>query len=303
MADTYTGDAGLSAPIYESEFCYHKPRCDIVLLGSAHAPRGEPTIYVPVSLRVGTMTKAFNVIGPRVWKKTFFGYSPSEPEAFSIQSITYDHAFGGTDTTHQDEKKHRAFPSNPVGRGFAVNITRKTVENRVLPNTEDFEHSIIRPDALYRPLSFGPLGRGWEPRSKYSGTYDQAWQDNTFPFLPADFDERHFQIAPPDQQANYLSGGEEVELIHLTPDGRVRFELPCIEICTTYFPRKGHDGKIATPLDTVVLEPDLRRFTLLWRAAIPLRKNLHEIARVDVARVTVAPATVPNQLKPTGRRS
>jgi hypothetical protein len=297
MADTFTGEPGLSAPIYETEYCYHKSRCDVLLLGNAYAPGGKPADFVPVGLRVGTIAKAFNVIGPRVWKKTLFGFSPSEPEPFSVQPITYDHAFGGTDYTHEDEKKHRAFLPNPVGRGFFTNITRKTVEHQPLPNTEEIDLSIFKPGALHRSMGLGPLGRGWEPRSKYAGTYDQAWQDNTFPFLPADFDERHFQAAPPDQQMDLLTGGEEVELVNLTPEGRVRFLLPRIGIRTTYTSRKGQGGEIASALDTVVLEPELRRFTLLWRAAIPLKKNLFEITRVDVAR-TGASAAAPV----TGRR-
>ena len=49
-------------------------------------------------------------------------------------------------------------------------------------------------------MSFGPMGRGWPGRIEYGGTYDQNWIDNIFPFLPPDFDDRYFQMAPPDQQ-------------------------------------------------------------------------------------------------------
>ena len=32
--------------------------------------------------------------------------------------------------------------------------------------------------------------------------------------------------------------------------------------------------------DTLVLEPDLNRFTITWRAHIPLKKNMFEVSQV-----------------------
>src|SRR5262249_51167811 len=59
-ADVFTGDPGLSAPIYESDYAHRKPRCDVLLNGSAYAPKGKPTTRVTVSLQVGSMTKSFD---------------------------------------------------------------------------------------------------------------------------------------------------------------------------------------------------------------------------------------------------
>src|ERR1700674_389857 len=56
-ADTFTGKPGLSAPIYESDYTPVKPRCDVLLLGSAYAPDGRPADRVRVSLRVAQMHK------------------------------------------------------------------------------------------------------------------------------------------------------------------------------------------------------------------------------------------------------
>src|SRR5690242_10966283 len=41
-ADTFTGEPGFSAPVYECDYAPTKPRCDVVLLGSAYAPFGRP---------------------------------------------------------------------------------------------------------------------------------------------------------------------------------------------------------------------------------------------------------------------
>src|SRR5215813_10890290 len=57
-ADTFTGEPGLSAPIYESDYAPSKPRCDVLLLGSAYAPYGRPAERVRVSLRIGPITSS-----------------------------------------------------------------------------------------------------------------------------------------------------------------------------------------------------------------------------------------------------
>nr|HRO16407.1 DUF2169 domain-containing protein [Paracoccus sp. (in: a-proteobacteria)] len=50
MADEYTGAPGFSAPMWESDFAFRKPRCDVVLNGAAHAPGGRPVERLRVGL-------------------------------------------------------------------------------------------------------------------------------------------------------------------------------------------------------------------------------------------------------------
>ena len=63
MADVFTGEPGFSAPIYESDYAPSKPRCDVLLNGSAYAPKGRPVQQVSVAMRVGSVMKAFDVVG------------------------------------------------------------------------------------------------------------------------------------------------------------------------------------------------------------------------------------------------
>jgi hypothetical protein len=118
------------------------------------------------------------------------------------------------------------------------------------------------------------LGRGWQPRIGHAGTYDQAWIDNVFPFLPADFDDRYHQSAPEDQQIDPPAGGEEVVLVNLTPAGRITFGLPTVEVPVVFIPRDGSKEETRAVLDTVVIEPDQDRILLAWRASRPLRRNM-----------------------------
>src|SRR5690606_17268108 len=110
---------------------------------------------------------------------------------------------------------------------------------------------IREPEHDYRPMALGPIGRGWLPRLPLAGTYDEQWFADRFPFLPDDFDEGYYQSAPPDQQIVYPSGGEEIELVNLTPTGSLRFHLPKIRL-PIEFHRKGDEPRrIEAPLDTI----------------------------------------------------
>lgn len=53
MADACYGEDNLSSPRAESDLAPYKPRCDLVLLGHAHAPHGLPARHWDARLRLG----------------------------------------------------------------------------------------------------------------------------------------------------------------------------------------------------------------------------------------------------------
>jgi hypothetical protein len=285
LADVFTGEPGFSAPLYESEFALRKPKCDVLLNGSAYSPGGKPAERVTVSLRVGSMKKSFDVVGNRVWRRGILGPSPSSPEPFVRMPFSYDKAFGGIDKTFPEPSRWRTFVPNHFGVGYHDHPLDASINDKPLPNTEETGRPVIDSRGPFRPMSFGPIFRAWQPRLKYAGTYDQKWMDNTFPFLPADFDERYYQAAPEDQQIDYLQGGEEVELVNLTPEGRTRFLLPRASVPVEFFRKRNESETVNGVLDTLVIEPDKQRFMLHWRASLPLRKNLFEIPEAVAGRM------------------
>jgi hypothetical protein len=133
-------------------------------------------------------------------------------------------------------------------------------------------------------MSFGAVGRGWEPRSGYAGTYDDQWLEEHFPFLPPDFSDLYYQAAPPDQQMVHPQGGEQIHLMNLTAEGMTSFALPVFDAPIHFFPRRGprEDGQLV--LDTLLFEPDHGRFMMTWRATRPLKRNIFEIAQVLVGK-------------------
>jgi hypothetical protein len=284
-ADECTGDPGFSAPLYESDYPPHKPRCDVLLNGSAYAPGEKPATKVKVILKVGPVVKFFQVVGTRFWKTGLSGISATPPKPFTVMPISYDNAFGGSDNTHKKESKHKAHMLNPIGVGFHTNLKKEFFEGKPLPNTEELKQPVTRPKGKYKPMSLGPIGRGWVPRYKFAGTYDQNWIDNVFPFLPSDFNDAYYQSAPIDQQCDYLQGGEEVVLRNLTPDGYTRFQIPNVQVPVVFFLKKEEPYKTQGVADTLVIEPDAGRFMLTWRANRPLKKNMFEVAQVLTGRM------------------
>ena len=284
-ADVFTGEPGFSAPVYESDYAPMKPRCDVILNGSAYAPGGNPTRRVAVSLGLGPVRKQFDVVGNRFWQSDLLGLMMTQAQHFTVMPISYDNAFGGVDDLNPDPEKHDAYLSNPVGKGFYPISKANKIDGKPAPTTEESGNPITSPTGSYRSMSFGPVGRAWHPRPKYAGTYDQDWIDNIFPFLPSDFDDRYYQCAPEEQQTGYLRGGEELELINLTPEGYVRFKLPTVEVPVTFYLKNHDETEIAAVCDTLVIEPDLKRFTMLWRASLPLRRNMFEVAQIVTGRM------------------
>lgn len=289
MADTFTGEPGVSAPMQEVDFAPRKHRCDVLLNGSAYAPDGRPVPRVEVGVRIGAMVKAFRVVGSRSWQSGLRGVTATAPTPFATMPISYDHAFGGVDAHHDDPSKHAAFMANPVGAGFHKHLRPEWVDGSPLPNTEELDRPILTPDSEQPvPMAFGPYGRSWQPRSKYAGTYDDDWVDRHFPFLPPDFGDEYYQAAPADQQIAHPQGGEEIVLVNLSKEGYTAFTLPTFDAPIYFFLKNGlrEDGRLS--LDTIVLEPDARRLTLTWRATRPLRRSIFEVSQTVVGKRTRA---------------
>jgi hypothetical protein len=282
LADSFTDSPGFSAPVYEMDFSPRKDQCDVLVVGSAYAPDGRPATRVPVGIRVNGMTKSFVVVGERSWTVGVTGVRATPPMPFTTMPISYDRAFGGVDNRDPDPSRHAAFSLNPVGRGFYV---RQALDGQPLPNTEEHDRPVDRPAIHdYRPMALGPIGRSWEPRRQYAGTYNERWLEEEFPFLPHDFDDRYYQAAPLDQQFPKGTGAHSVTLLNLTPDGRRDFVLPQFEAPIRFIPKRGpHEECTARP-DTIVIEPDLGRVMISWRVARPLRNSMFELAQVVVGR-------------------
>jgi len=194
------------------------------------------------------------------------------------------------------------YPRNPCGKGYLIEATRAAVEVCEMPNLED-PLDLLTPDRMvvgdperwiYMPIpqGFGWVNWGWFPRAAFGGLR-QEYASAPLPIpevergwlprkvleikkqteLPMEHVLRFGNGAPLDMQLPHLEGGETVELVHLHRDApKLKFRLPdppskmCID---------GREGKLVSTnplLQTVLIEPDASRLTLVWRGTGPARR-------------------------------
>lgn len=195
-----------------------------------------------------------------------------------------------------------AYPRNPIGRGWLIDPTPEAVEQLRLPNLED-PTDLLTPETLAvghpgrwveRPLPQACewVDHGWFPRCAfwgivppYVGEAPRASECTRFT-LPADLlDEQHPPEGDPrascgaalDLQFPYLRGDETVTLHALSPrtqrlDLRLPGERPRLELVI----RAGKVVRLKPLLQTVLIEPDADRLTLVWRGSTHCRRRYLE---------------------------
>jgi hypothetical protein len=282
MKDEHYGDPAASSIRYAAEASLAKPSTDVLLLGHAYARHDSPAM-VDVGLRVGPVVRVVRVFGDRQWRRGLLGLTPSSPEPFEKIPLQYELAFGGTDADPKNPAKVDYEPRNPVGRGLVPKGSNGASAGLLLPNLEDPEHLVRGAGDRPAPAGFGPICGHWEPRKGYAGTYDEQWTQSRAPYLPVDFDPRFLQCAPPGLVAPaYLKGGEPVVIDGVTRDGStITFDLPICAI-QLVFDLDGSKISAAPNLDTVLIEPDSDRVTLIWRASQTVDKKLLRLRELVV---------------------
>lgn len=290
--DLFLGEPGKSPMLYGADFARFKPQCDVLFNASAHSPDGKPLRELIVLWQVAALQKALRVTGPRQWWRSLGGARLTEPVPFSQMPLHFGLAFGGTHSYIKGNGAHQktlvdAFPSNPDGIGWAGPHTQDQIDDLPAPCLEGLNDPVTRPRGKNRPMAFSAIGRNWTPRKDFAGTYDARWQEEVFPLLPDDFDERYHQCAPEDQQMPYPKGGEPVILKNMLagrPD--VRFALPRLDQLKIRVLRT--DLGVAEPdvaVDTLYFEPDAGRFSAVWRASVPIRRGIREFDTIAVGPV------------------
>jgi len=187
------------------------------------------------------------------------------------------------------------YPRNPLGRGFLIEATVEGINALTLPNLED-PLDLLTPKRLeakkpgywYRmPL---PQGTGWFhprwfPRLAYFGGCQGTEDDpkTIFEiergFAPAHIlEQRNASVADAfaltqgaslGLQLPHFRGGETLTFDNVTPNGqRIAFKVP-------ERPRMWIDGRKKTLIETepvihtVIVEPDAKRVSVVWRGAAP----------------------------------
>ncbi len=278
LADEYCGDPGNSSLKAVSEIHIGKPGTDVLLTGRAWGPQAQPVRETFVRVSVAERQKTVRVIGDRVWHSDG---TPTAPEPFEAMPLVWERAFGGV---HSLEDRTLAEERNPIGVGFAGRRSVEELAGHPVPNLEDPAAPLMRLGQNPTPVCFAPTASHWLPRRGFAGTYDEQWQRNRAPYLPADFDPRFLQCAAPELAFDrYLQGGEPLEIHGAAPDGPLAFILPAanLEIEARV---AGSVERLPAQLETIHIEPDENRVCLTWRAALPCDRKILKVQKVTVTR-------------------
>jgi hypothetical protein len=262
---------------YPSDLCASKRGTDVLVIGAAMAPSRARSKALDVFVRVGPVERALRVHGTRVYYQGAKGLAISPGEPFEEVPLRWELAYGGSDFS--DPRRPLEEPRNPVGRGVARSA--RDLVNQAAPQIED-PRDPIGGSRNPAPVGTAPLGRHWEPRRSYVGTYDERWMRDRMPLPPLDFDDRFNQVAPPELVTPQpLRGGELVQLLNLNARGGLQFELPRLQ----FFVGAHIDDKLVEHrpmLDTVLLEPNKSRVEMTWRSSIPLPKKRSRVHFIQV---------------------
>ena len=280
-AETFHGEPGVSSIKYEADACPAKKGTDVVLVGHACSIRPVPSL--DVSLSVGPVRKIVRVTGDRAWFRSLGRIALSDPIAFTKMPLVYERSFGGGDRAIENEASRPRDPRNPLGVGFTSAVEPERIEGLRLPNLEDPDHRIETPADRPPVAGFGFIGRDWLPRRAFAGTYDDVWQAERFPFLPADFDDRFFNGAHPALvSARLFKGGEAVHVTNVTEAGELGFRLPSAPPRVALSIRRTVTDHLPA-LDTVLIEPDHKRVVLTWRVTVPCPRLFLYIDHVRIS--------------------
>jgi hypothetical protein len=277
--DQFAGEPSTSGLLRASDLGPMKPRCDVLLVGELAFP--QPITMTEVQLTVGSrINKAARVFGERVWLPSAVAdLVPSQPKAVTVVPIAWERTYGGADPG--DPKCVDA--RNPAGSGVAKNP--KTLYGKPAPQIEDLDKPVGVRVGVPSPIGFGPIAQHWQARVALAGTYDEAWQRSRRPLPPTDFSPEFFNVAPIDQQLDRYTPGDVVRLSNMTVAGLEQFRLPDARFPVTIVTSDEMSESVAV-VDTVIIEPAQRRFSLLGKAQADLLNGPSSLGQVIVGDLT-----------------
>jgi hypothetical protein len=128
-------------------------------------------------------------------------------------------------------------------------------------------------------------GPHWRQRIALAGTYDEAWKKSRMPLPPDDFSPAFFNVAPKDQQLDKYLPGEKVRLLNMTTAVHDQFDLPALMVPVAIVSSDGLVEETAV-VDTLTIEPEERRFSLLAKAQAKLSDGPQSLGRIVIGDMT-----------------
>lgn len=253
--------------LYETDLGPRKNSTDIIINGQAWSPDGKPVTTLTAGFSIQGKERKAKIFGERIWD----GERYSDPQPFINWPLEYQYMSKGIYNSKLNSY------TNPLGIG---NNDTPIKNKSKLPNI-CFSSLDDKPE--YDDVGFGVIQRNWPSRNNLAGTYDDNWKKFRYPLLPEDFNNNYWQISPCLQHCyGKLRGNELITLNNITPpnlsdSGIYCFNIPKLSVAfRTYFVDgtvKDHRARI----HTVIIEPDLFRFSVVWHTDLPCHRLVNQL--------------------------
>ena len=249
VEDQYLDDNPSRSLVAPRDLVPCKRSVEVVLVGSAYAPRKEAVSYLVARLQVGKVNKSLAIHADRHMTPAGF---VRETIPFVRMPLRYERAAWSAD--------------NPVGMRFERPRDGKPI---AIPNILPVGLRITGFDEPIPSVGFGPIAPSWPSRSSLMAKTSPLWTAErwTSVAIPERFETRFFDVAPADQQLTVIAADETITLENLHPQHpRLVTRLPGI------MPRGIVEtpGKSPSPLEFVAdvlwLDVDQSICTVTYRA-------------------------------------
>ncbi len=298
FTDLCHGEVNETSMRHPSDLVPVKPRGEVLLNASAHAPGGEPapSWLCGVTVEGGghRLERIVRVTGERAWvpewsreldeeerprwrshRRDFDGWRLTDPAPTAEVPLRWEHAFGGQMPRPVGEDgaaQIEANEHNPLGVGWIDAEATDHTQPVPAPRIEDPARPVADPYEELPPCGLTPIPPAWLPRRPLGGTYDAHWLDAVWPNWPADYDFAYHLSSPEGMRwPGFFGGRERVWLHNLLPGGGdVPVTLPGVAVEATLVGARGRRESRLMNLDTVFLDlaPEPlqgRRLYLVWR--------------------------------------
>jgi hypothetical protein len=272
LTDAYAGDPQAAPLLRAADLVPFKPATDVTVLADSYRPEDkEPDLHWLAGIRVGEYRYALRVCGQRQWRRQNgkLNLGPASP----ADRVAIDYRLSWGDLA-PGEAPGDPPPLNPIG---ARRPSGRESDPHAAPRAaqiDGLKEDYSDPFAPREPQGFGPIPPFWRQRQQFAGSYGDAWLAERHPLLPQDFDYRFYQCAHPRLIFDgYLSGGEEIELYHLRPDGKeLVFNLPAVQPWAKFLWLDEREVSMRLNLDGVHIDAGGTDVSvdLTWRGWLPL---------------------------------
>jgi len=262
-------------------------RCEIIVLGQAHAPAGRAATSQRIELAVGAQRQAIDVFGDRAWQGGPTGWSMGAAKPYATVPLTWDRTFGGTARVWLD--RDSAMPVsddiNPAGRGFDARARGRALGEVMLcaagypvveaddrlPNLEDPHAPIQRRGDTPDPLCWAtvpiesplPMLRA----IRLAQAAGRAPPAHAMAAIARPRCHPQWLIDPP-------TAGTPIELRGMTPSGRLRCRFPAAHPTLDYHVGDRVGSRSLGPVRVVLLPEESRMcvlFAMRFTAPSPVR--------------------------------